>query len=492
MTWPETRLTIDGALVEAEGGNTYPNLDPSTGAVAGIAADGSPSDVERAIIAARRAFDESDWAHDVERRVRGLRQLDTALRDHRAQLTEITMSEIGAPRTACDVVHLGEPLRFVPYYADLAERYEWRTALGVADTVGGPADRWIEREPIGVVAAITPWNVPTQINLAKIAPALAAGCTVVLKPAPQTPWSALALGRLVTEHTDIPAGVFNVVSSADPAIGSLLTGDRRIDMISFTGSTATGRTIMRAAAENITKVFLELGGKSAMILLDDLDDPTPALTTAAFGTALVCGQGCALSTRILVPRSRYDEVVDALGALLQTITPGLPDEKGTMMGPLIDHRQRDRVEAFVQSATEEGARVVCGGARPTGLGDGAYYLPTLLADVGPQMRVAREEIFGPVLVAIPHDGDDDAVRIANDSIYGLSGHVYGADEERALGVARRLRSGTVSLNGGIWYGTDVPFGGYRQSGLGREMGVAGFEEYLETKALARPARAGAP
>lgn len=491
MSWPETRLTIDGQLVIAEKGATYPNIDPSTGQEIGVAADASPADVERALVAARRAFDESGWADDVALRVRGLRQLDAALRDHLTEMTEITMAEVGAPQAACDVAHLGEPLKFLPYYADLAESFEWTTPLGIADTVGGPAERWTEREPIGVVAAITPWNVPTQINLAKIAPALAAGCTVILKPAPQTPWSALALGRLVTEHTDIPPGVFNVISAANPAIGALLTEDPRVDMISFTGSTATGKTIMRAAAQHVTKVFLELGGKSAMILLDDLDDVSGPAMAAAFGTALVCGQGCALSTRILIPHSSYEEAVATIGELFGSITPGPPTVDGSTMGPLIDLRQRDRVEGYVQSALDEGARIVCGGARPEGLDGGAFYLPTLLADVTPEMRVAREEIFGPVLVAIPYDDDDDAVRIANDSIYGLSGHVFGADEARALAVARRVRTGTMSINGGVWYSADVPFGGYRQSGIGREMGVAGFEEYLETKALARPALGGA-
>ena len=224
-----------------------------------------------------------------------------------------------------------------------------------------------------------------------------------------------------------------------------------------------------------------------MILLDDLDDLAGPAMTAAFGTAMVCGQGCALSTRILIPRRRYAEVVDTIATMFASITTGPPTEAGVLMGPLIDVRQRERVEAYVRSAVEDGARVVCGGARPPGLDAGAFYLPTLLADVTPDMRVAREEIFGPVLVAIPFDDDEDAIRIANDSIYGLSGHVFADDEERALAVARRIRTGTISVNGGIWYGADVPFGGYRQSGIGREMGVAGFEEYLETKVLARPA-----
>ena len=486
-SWPETRLTIDGRLTEAQHAATYPNIDPSTGTEAGMAADASPADVERALTAARRAFDESTWADDLALRVRCLRQFDTALRAHLPELTELTMREVGAPQSACDVVHLGQPLDFVPYYASLAETYPWRGSLGEADTVGGRAERWIEREPIGVVAAITPWNVPTQINLAKIAPALAAGCTVVLKPAPQTPWSALALGRLAVEHTDMPPGVLNVVSAADPTIGALLTEDARVDMISFTGSTETGKTIMRAAADHVTKVFLELGGKSAMIVLDDLDDLSGPAMTAAFGMAMVCGQGCALSTRVLIPHRRYDEIVDTMAAMCSSISIGPPTDENALMGPLIDLRQRERVEAYVRSAVDEGARIVCGGARPAGLAEGTFYLPTLLADVTTEMRVAREEIFGPVLVAIPFEDDDDAVRIANDSIYGLSGHVFARDEERALAVARRIRTGTISVNGGIWYGADVPFGGYRQSGIGREMGVAGFEEYLETKVVARPA-----
>ena len=259
--WHEERLLIDGALRIAEHDATYPVENPATGGQLGVAADATPADVEAALAAARRAFDESGWAGDVELRVRCLRQLHQALVEHADQLTELTIAEVGAPRSACATVQLTAPTEFLAYYADLAENYEWATPLGVADTLGGPAERWTERNPIGVVAAITPWNVPHQINLAKIAPALAAGCTVVLKPAPETPWCGLALGRLVAEHTDIPAGVFNVVTSSDPAIGELLTGDPRVDMVSFTGSTATGRRVMAAASANVTKVFLELGGK---------------------------------------------------------------------------------------------------------------------------------------------------------------------------------------------------------------------------------------
>ncbi|MEE9415367.1 MAG: aldehyde dehydrogenase family protein, partial [Acidimicrobiales bacterium] len=413
-------------------------------------------------------------------------QLHEALESHSDDLTELTIAEVGATRTACATIQVKAPLELLPFYADLAESYQWRTELGDADTLGGPATRWVEKEPIGVLAAITPWNVPNQINLAKLVPALAAGCTVVLKPAPATPWGALALGRLIVTHTDIPAGVVNVVTSSDNAIGEFLTSDRRIDMISFTGSTATGRQVMASASEHITKVFLELGGKSAVIVLDDVADMNTMAATAAFGTATVCGQGCALGTRILLPRSRYDEGVEAIAAMMAHVPPGDPTDSATMMGPLISAAQRDRVERYVQGAVEQGARIVCGGRRPEALDTGFYYEPTLLADVTNDMVVAQEEVFGPVLVAIAFDDDQDAVRIANDSVYGLSGAVFSADDERAMAVARRIRTGTMSINGGVWYGPDVPFGGYKQSGIGREMGMAGFEEHLETKAYAKP------
>ena len=488
--WHEERLLIDGELRDAAGGATYANISPTTGAAVGVAADGSAADIEAAIVAARRAFDDSPgerWTTDVAFRARCLRQLHDALRTHVEELTELTIAEVGATRMACGSVQVVEPMKFFPYYADLAERYAWRTDLGVADTMAGPGQRWIEREPVGVVAAITPWNVPTQINIAKTAPALAAGCTVVLKPAPETPWTALALGRLIHDHTDIPPGVINIVTSSDKSIGELLTTDPRVDMISFTGSTATGRRVMEAASANITKVFLELGGKSAMIVLDDITDFSMVALTAAFGMATVCGQGCALCTRILVHRSGYEAAVKAIADTMATLPPGDPSQAGTMMGPLISASQLERVEGYVESARQEGATIVCGGKRPADAGDGYFYEPTLIADVHNDMRVAREEIFGPVLVAIPFDDDDDAVRIANDSEYGLSGQVFAQDADRAYRVARRIRTGTMSVNGGVWYGADVPFGGYKQSGIGREMGVAGFEEYLETKAYAKPA-----
>jgi aldehyde dehydrogenase (NAD+) len=325
------------------------------------------------------------------------------------------------------------------------------------------------------------------VNLAKVFPALAAGNTVVLKPAPETPWNATFLGRLAAEQTDLPAGVLNVVTSSDRAtVGRMLVRDPRVDMISFTGSTETGRRVMADGAETVKKVFLELGGKSAHVFLDDAHLPA----TLPFA-AMVCvhaGQGCAMLTRVLLPRSRYEEGVEILRAAFEGFAYGDPTDPSVLMGPLISERQRDRVLGYVEAGKREGARLVCGGRRPARFERGYFVEPTLFADVLNRMTIAREEIFGPVLVVLPYEDEDDAARIANDSIYGLSGGVTSASEERALRFARRLRTGTVGINGGLWFGPDAPFGGYKQSGVGREMGIEGFEEYLETKTVGLPER----
>ncbi len=483
-SWHEERMLIDGELVEAEGGATYDNINPANEEVIGPVADASPADVERAIAAARRAFDETDWSRDVALRARCLRQLHQALVDHEADLADITVAEVGAPRMLMGGPQLGEPLKFIPFYADLAEKYEWVQELGVAETMAGPSNRWVEREPVGVVAAITPWNYPNQINIAKVAPALAAGCTVVLKPAPDTPWTGLALGRLVAESTDIPAGVFNVVTAADKTIGEVLTTSPDVDMVSFTGSTAVGRRIMEAGAATVKRVFLELGGKSAQIVLDDVDDIGAASVAAVFGICTHGGQGCATSTRLLLPRSRYEEGVDAAAAMIAGMSYGDPEDPANLTGAIVNRPQLERMDGLVRQAVADGARLVVGGHIAPQFDKGFYFEPTLLADVDNSMDIAQTEIFGPVLVVIPYEDDDDAIRIANDSIYGLSGGVSGEDRERVLRVARRIRTGTMSVNGGLWYGADVPFGGYKQSGIGREMGVSGFEEYLEQKAMA--------
>ncbi len=482
---PEPLLLIDGSLRPASGGATFGITNPATGAEIGRAPDAADADASAAIEAARRAFDESEWARDPQQRAHCLRQLKAALDEDFEVLREITIAEAGAPRMWTDGPQLRIPVDGLDYLIDLLATYEWQRDLGPAKPMGMPTSRQVHREPAGVVAAITPWNFPNQINLAKLGPALAAGCTVVLKPAPDTPWTGAELGRLIAEKTDIPAGVVNVLTSSREGTGRLLTTDPRVDMISFTGSTATGRDVMAAAAPTLKKMFLELGGKSAAVVLDDYDLATAASLTA-FSACIHAGQGCALTTRLIVPRTRYDEAVDVCAQTMRSVIVGDPADAATVCGPVISAVQRDRVEAYLRSAAADGGTFACGGRRPTGRPDGYWIEPTVIRGLDNSARAAREEIFGPVLVVLPHDGDNDAVRIANDSPYGLSGAVFGADLARARGVAARLRTGTVGINGGVWYSPDVPFGGYKQSGVGREMGVAGFEEYLEIKSMAEP------
>jgi len=475
-------LFIDGKLV-AGGAGRFANVNPATEEVLGTAANADAEDMNRAIDAARRAFDRSDWSTNTELRVRCVRQLRDAMREHIEELREITMAEVGAPRMLTGMAQLEGPVADLSFGADTAESYSWRTDLGVASPMGIATQRTIVREAVGVVGAITPWNFPHQINLAKIGPALAAGNTVVLKPAPDTPWCAAVLGELVAEHTDMPPGVLNIVTSDDHAVGAMLSSDPRVDLVSFTGSTATGRAVMAAGAATIKKVFLELGGKSAFLVLDDAD-LAGACSMAAFTASMHAGQGCAITTRLVVPRSRYDEAVAAAAATMSGMRPGDPQDPRTICGPVISARQRDRVQSYLDLAIAEGGTFACGGGRPADRDRGFFIEPTVVAGLTNDARVAREEIFGPVLMVIAHDGDDDAVRIANDSTYGLSGTVFSADPQRAQAVANRLRVGTVNVNGGVWYSADVPFGGYKQSGVGREMGVAGFEEYLELKVIA--------
>jgi aldehyde dehydrogenase (NAD+) len=482
----EERLLIDGELRAARSGRVFETVNPATGEVLGVAADGDASDMDDAIAAARRAFDTTDWSTDVARRVAGIRQLQQAFERNADAIRAMTVAETGSPLSFTFSAQLDTPVGGLGWVADLAESYEWETDLGNAEPLGIPSHRWVRREATGVVGAITPWNVPHQINLAKLGPALAAGNTVVLKPAPDTPWCATVLGRLIAEETDIPPGVVNVVPSSDHALGAILSTDPRVDQVSFTGSTATGRKVMASAAQTIKKVFLELGGKSAFVILDDAD-LRGACATAAFTVCTHAGQGCAITTRLIVPRALFDEAVDSTSKVMAMLPAADPTDPGTMCGPLISARQRDRVEGYLALATEEGGTTVLGGGRPEGLDSGFFVEPTLIVGVPNSARVAQEEIFGPVLVVIPHDGDDDAVALANDSAYGLSGSVWGADRERAVGVANRIRTGTIGVNGGLWFSPDMPFGGYRQSGVGRESGLAGFEEYLETKSLAEPA-----
>ncbi|QIS17265.1 aldehyde dehydrogenase [Nocardia terpenica] len=477
-----TALLIGGKLVPG-GAGVFATVDPATERVLGHAADADAADLDAAVAAARAAFDDTDWSRDPAFRARCLRQLRDALRGHLEELREITIAEAGAPRMLTGGPQLEAPIGDLGWFADLAERYRWDTDLGTARPMGIRSGRTLHREPIGVVGAITPWNFPHQINLAKLGPALAAGTTVVLKPAPETPWCAAYVGAIIATETDIPAGVVNIVTSSDHGLGARLVEDPRVDMISFTGSTQTGRAVMASAAATVKKVFLELGGKSAFVVLDDADIAA-ASRYAAFSVCVHAGQGCALTTRLLVPRAAHDEAVAAAAAAMAALVPGDPNEAGTVCGPLISERQRARVERYLDIARAEGGTVVTGGGRPAGRDHGYFVEPTLIAGLPNGSTVAQEEIFGPVLVVIPHDGDADAVRLANDSRYGLSGAVWGTDPDRIRKVVRGLRTGTVGVNGGIWYAADAPFGGYKQSGIGRELGVAGFEEYLQTKLVA--------
>jgi acyl-CoA reductase-like NAD-dependent aldehyde dehydrogenase len=484
--WHEDRLLIDGELVAAEGGRTYENGNPATEELLGTSADATVADARRAVDAAKRAFDTTEWSRDQALRVRCLRQLHQALLDNRDQLSDILVQEVGAPVQSTSGPQLDGPIGIVSWYADLLDGYDFSEDLGEREAFGTQNHRWIEKEAAGVVSAIVAYNYPIQLALAKLAPALAAGCTVVLKGAPDTPWSALSLGRLIADHTDIPAGVVNVLTSSDVAVGEELTVHPDIDLVTFTGSTPVGRAIMAAASATVKRVFLELGGKSAFVLLDD-GDPALAAMVCAFAATSHSGQGCAITSRLVVPRAMYDDVVDQAAQMLAGIPYGDPTDPANMMGPLINARQREKVASYVDRAIADGAKAVIGGKAPEHLSKGYFYEPTLLANVDENSAVAQDELFGPVLVVLPHDGDEDAIRVANNSIFGLSGSVLSADRERALAVGRRIRAGTMSINGGVYYGPDAPFGGYKQSGIGREMGVAGLDEFLERKTFAEPA-----
>ena len=481
---PETRNLIDGRLVEARGGATFENVDPASEEVLGVCADGSADDMRAAVAAARRAFDESGWAESPDLRRRCLEQLHAALVEEKEQLRSIVVHEAGAPVTLTPWMQVDGPIGMLAYWVEKAAGYPYERRMQPVPFMGRLQGRILRREPVGVVGAITPWNVPLYLNLAKLGPALAAGCTLVLKPAPDTPWSATHVGRLAAERSDLPPGVLNVVASSDHRVGEALTTDPRVDLVTFTGSTATGRRIMECAAPTLKKVFLELGGKSAHVVLDDAD-----FAAVLPGAAMTCvhgGQGCAITTRLLLPRSRYEEGLAIVQAAFERWSYGDPKDPRNLQGPQISRRQQERVLAYIEKGRQEGARLLVGGGVPAHLPRGFYVEPTLFADVDPDATIAQEEIFGPVLCVIPFEDDDDAVRIANRSAYGLSGAVSSASPERALAVARRIRTGTLGVNGAQWFHPDTPFGGYKQSGLGRENGEQGFEEYLETKVIAVP------
>jgi aldehyde dehydrogenase (NAD+) len=478
-------MLIDGALLDASDGRAFDNVDPATEQVIGVVADGGPLEIERAIAAARRAFDETSWSTDLPLRATCLRQLRDALDAARDEFRDEMVAEVGCTISSTYSSRLDPPIdRSFDWYLELLERFAWERDAGVLGAPAGASRRIVHKEAVGVIGAITAWNSPLELALSKLAPALATGNTVVLKPSPEAPFSTTRLGRIIAERTDLPVGVVNVVTSSDHALGGCLSSDPRVDMISFTGSVATGRRIMRDAADTLKRLQFELGGKAAHVVLDDAE-LAPVLARS-MNVTVNAGQSCGAQSRLLLPRAFYDEAVERLAEAFAAVRVGAPSDPETVMGPLISETQRRRMLQMVARARDEGARVVTGGGVPAQLARGYFVEPTLLADVDPRSEIAQEEVFGPVLCAIPYDDDADAVRIANGTPYGLTAAVSGSPE-RALDVARRLRAGAVSVNGGAPFARDVPFGGYKQSGIGRQNGPEGIDEMLEAKTVAYPA-----
>jgi aldehyde dehydrogenase (NAD+) len=478
----ERRMLINGQLVEAEGGRTFDNRNPATEELLGVVADGSATDMQHAIASARRTFDETDWSRDHALRKRCLEQLQAAVRADHETFRDELVAEVGAPRMLTYAGQFDRPVQEFTHWPDLLEDFQWERELPAEQTPTGTNRRYVVKEPVGVVGAIVPWNFPLSLALGKLGPSIAAGNTTVLKPAPDTPWNATHLGRLIAEKTDIPPGVVNVVTSSDPMVAEQLTLSPLVDMISFTGSTSVGKRIAEKGAATMKRLFLELGGKSAMIVLDDAE-----IAHAVLPAAMICmhaGQGCVLPSRLLLPRSHYAEGVDAIQSAMAAVRYGDPNDLANIMGPLINEKQRRRVLGYIENGRAEGARLILGGGVPEHLPAGHYVEPTLFVDVDPSMTIAQEEIFGPVLTVIPYDDDDDAVRIANSTIYGLGGFVQTSDPLRGAAMARRIRSGAISVNNGNFAAADAPFGGFKSSGIGRQGGVEGFESYLETKTVA--------
>lgn len=484
MNLPNAKLYINGELRDAEGGVTFDVIGPWAGEVVGKAADVSASDVEAAIVAARCAFDESDWAINTELRVSLVKKLRALFEDNKDRLSDLARVEAGAALGAVSRAHVDMALEGWDDYLAVFPQVEWEKDYGTREAYGFDSQRKAFREPIGVAGAITPWNVPLYVNVGKVVAALLAGCTVILKPAPDTPGMGAIFGELA-EQAGFPPGVLNVVFGSDPALaGEMLVTDPRVDLISFTGSTGVGKRIMEQGAATLKRVFLELGGKSAKIVLED----APNFATEIAQSMLVfhAGQGCAVQSRLLVHKSRYDEAKAILGQAYGDFGDnwGDFDNPQHIMGPVVSQRQMDRVMSYIELGQKEGATLLAGGKARPDKGSGYFIEPTVFVDATNDMRIAQEEIFGPVLTVIPFEDDDDAVRIANDNDYGLSGGVVSEDFDRALAIAKRVRAGSVSVNGGMCISGDIPFGGYKASGVGREWGLEGIEEFLETKLVA--------
>ena len=462
---------IGGEWVAGTAKNSIEVLNPATEQRIGRVPSGTAEDIDVAARAARAAFEGWSTTPTAERAAI-LLEIHEGLAARADEIAETITAEVGMPIKLSKIIQAGSPIGQFKGMAKVLSAYEFEQDI---------RNSRIVREAVGVVGCITPWNYPLHQIAAKVAPALAAGCTVVLKPSEVAPLNAIILAEVIA-GTRLPAGVFNLVNGEGPVVGEAIARHPEIDMVSFTGSTGAGRRVSELAAATVKRVTLELGGKSAAILLDDAD-----MTKAVKGVFGACylnsGQTCTAHTRMLIPENRYDEVAELAKQIAAGWTVGDPTEDGTRLGPLVSAAQRDRVQRYIKQGVDEGAELLCGGPNaPTGHDRGYFVQPTVFGRVAPESTIAQEEIFGPVLSILTYKDEDDAVEIANDSLYGLSGGVWSADQDRALRVARRLRTGMVDINGGA-FNPSAPFGGYKQSGIGREFGEFGLEEFLEVKSI---------
>jgi acyl-CoA reductase-like NAD-dependent aldehyde dehydrogenase len=465
------RIFIGGEWVEPSGSEPIEVVNATTEEVMGTVPAGDAADADRAVAAAREAFE--SWSRTPREERAGYLSAIAAGLGQRAEEIAATISqELGMPLKLSQMIQVGLPTAQFAAMPKLMEQIAWQEEIGNSTVL---------REPVGVLGAITPWNYPLNQIAAKVAPALAAGCTVVLKPSEVTPLNAFLLAEVV-EAAGLPAGVFNLVTGTGPVVGEAIAGHPGIDMVSFTGSTRAGRRVSELASATVKPVAMELGGKSPNLILDDAD-LAKAVPDGVAKCFLNSGQTCSALTRMLVPRQMLAEAEELAAATAEAFTPGDPFDPGTRLGPLVSEVQRDRVRGYIEKGREEGARLLTGGAEPPeGLDRGYFVRPTVFSEVEPEMTIAQEEIFGPVLVIQPYEGEDDGVRIANNSDYGLAGGVWSGDRERAIAVARRIRTGQIEINGGA-FNPLAPFGGYGQSGHGRENGRYGIEELLQVKSL---------